>query len=92
MAMPTGTLLRPPDGRPGNANPARAAAAEEARFDPRVNALASGPAEDSLSAIRAVAAGGPTFQIGFDVALVLILVFLAGCSLRTRNLGRRTGR
>jgi hypothetical protein len=90
MAMPTGTLLSPPHGKPGFSNPARAAAAERAAFDPRLNALTPGPAESSSSAIGAVARGGASFQMGFNLALVLILVFLAGCSLRTRNLGRRS--
>jgi hypothetical protein len=90
MAMPTGTLLSPPHGKPGLANPAREAAAEKAAFDPRLNALTPGPAETSSSAIGAVARSGAKFQMGFNLALVLILVFLAGCSLRTRNLGRRS--
>jgi hypothetical protein len=90
MAMPTGTLLSPPHGKPGLTNPARKAAAENASFDPRLNALIPGPAETSSSAIGAVARGGARFQMGFNLALVLILVFLAGCSLRTRNLGRRS--
>jgi hypothetical protein len=89
MAMPTGTLLSPPHGKPGLRNPAREAAVEKAAFDPRLNALTPGPAENSSSAIGAVARGGASFQLGFNLALVLILVFLAGCSLRTRNLGRR---
>jgi hypothetical protein len=92
MGMATGTLLSPPHGKPGIGNPARVAAAEEAEFDPRVNALTPGPAEDASSVIGAVAASGAArFQVGFGLALVLILVFLAGCSLRTRNLGRKSG-
>ena len=90
MAMPTGTLLSPPHGKSGLTSPAREAAAEKASFDPRLNALTPGPAESSSSAIGAVARGGAKFQMGFNLALVLILVFLAGCSLRTRNLGRRS--
>ena len=91
MALPTGTLLTPPDGKPGRTNPAREAAAEKAAFDPRLNALTPGPAETSSSALGAVARGGAaSFQMGFNLALVLILVFLAGCSLRTRNLARRS--
>jgi hypothetical protein len=88
MAMPTGTLLSPPHGKPARANPAREAAAEKAAFDPRLKALTPGPAESSSSAIGAVARAGAKFRMGFDLALVVILVFLAGCSLRTRNLGR----
>lgn len=89
MAMPTGTLLSPPHGKPGLTSPAREAAAEKAEFDPRLSALTPGPAENSSSVISAVArGGGARFRMGFNLALVLILVFLAGCSLRTRNLGR----
>jgi hypothetical protein len=92
MAMATGTVASPPHGRPGNTNPARVAAAERAEFDPRVDALAPGPAEDASSAIRAAAtAGAARVQVGFGLALVLILVFLAGCSIGTRTLARGSG-
>jgi hypothetical protein len=89
MGMPTGTLVGSSDVRPGLASPAHVAAARRAEFDPRVNALTPGPADSAASTIAAAAAtGASTIHAGFGLALVLILIFLAGCSLGTRNLGR----
>jgi hypothetical protein len=88
MAMATGTLVGPRDEGLAAASPARAAAAQRAAFDPRLNALSPGPAENTSATIRGVAsAGASSVQIGFGASLVLILIFLAGCSLGTRNLG-----
>jgi hypothetical protein len=93
MAMQTGTLVASSDVKAGLASPARAAAARRAEFDPRVNALTPGPADSAASTIAAAAAtGASTIHAGFGLALVLILIFLAGCSLGTRNLGRGSER
>jgi hypothetical protein len=93
LATPTGTLVSRGDQAPGAASPAREAAAQQAGFDPRINALTPGPADSTSAAIRSVAtAGAGGFQVGFGAALVLILVFLAGCSISTRNLGSRSHR
>jgi hypothetical protein len=92
MAMATGTEGSPPGGRSANANPAGVAAAERAEFDPRLNALAQGPAEGASSAIRAAASAGTArVQVGFGLVLVWILVFLAGLSIGTRTFARGSG-
>jgi hypothetical protein len=93
MAMATGTLVASPDVKAGPASPAHVAAARRAEFDPRVNALTPGPADSTASTIAAAATtGASTIHAGFGLALVLILIFLAGCSLGTRNLGRGSDR
>jgi hypothetical protein len=93
MAMATGTLVDGGRTAPGAASPAHAAAAEQAEFDPRIDALSPGPARTTTSTIRALASGAPRrFQFGFGAALVLILICLAACSIGTRRLGSRSAR
>jgi hypothetical protein len=88
MAMPTGTLVKEGSQARGAAGPAGAAAARQAEFDPRINALSPGPADSTSATIRGAAtAGADSVQVGFGAALVLILIFLAGCSIGTRRLG-----